>query len=343
MKNLDFTAEQILSITSPEKLFTDPSKVKEEYRQLCRHWHPDKNSKASPEVSAKINHLHSIAEEKIATGSWEVLGSLTLELIDKTIKFKYNRKRTLDVGDCYIGDSHITYIIPKENADLVTNHSKMVPTSFANPKMKDEISKLLPKTKFISKTKDGKSQVVVIEKTEDIFSLQDILEHFHHKIPPSHMAWMMSRVLNLICFLKYAGIVHGDISPDSVFVSPKQHCVYFYGGFWYATKDGEKLKALPSRSISLIPKKIIEDKIAKSEIDTNLAKLLGLEMLGDVFGMKLMTDKTIPKPLFNWLRFPGSVDSFSDLKTWKEKILIDSFGKRKYVELNIKREDIYLL
>jgi hypothetical protein len=66
-------------------------------------------------------------------------------------------------------------------------------------------------------------------------------------------------------------------------------------------------------------------------------------MLGDVFGMKLMTDKTIPKPLFNWLRFPGSVDSFSDLKTWKEKILIDSFGKRKYVELNIKREEIYLL
>lgn len=338
----NLTAEQILSISAPEKLFTEPSKVKEEYRQLCRHWHPDKNPKASPEVSAKINHLYSIAEEKITSDSWEVLGSLTLELINKKIKFKYNKKRILDIGDCYIGDTHITYIIPKENSDLVTNHSKMVPTTFANPKMKEEISKLLPKTKLISETKDGK-KVVVIEKTDDIFSLRDILEYFNHKIPSVHMAWMMSRVLNLICFFKYSGIVHGDISPDSVFISPKQHCVYFYGGFWYATKEGEKLKALPNRSISLIPKKIIEDKLAKSEIDSNLAKLLGLEMLGDVFGMKLLTDKTIPKALFNWLRFPGSGDSFSDLKTWKEKILIDSFGKRKYIELIIKKEEIYPL
>jgi serine/threonine protein kinase len=343
MDSLNLTADQILSISSPEKLFSAPNRVKDEYRQLCRHWHPDKNPKASPEVSAKINFLHSIAEEKIASDSWEVLGSLILDLVDKKIKFKYNRKRTLDVGDCYIGDTHITYVIPKENADLVTNHSRMVPSTFANPKMKDEISKLLPKTKFISKTKDGKNQVVVIEKSEHIFSLRDVLEHFKGKIPPVHMAWMLSRVLNLICFFKYSGLVHGDISPDSVFVSPKEHCVYFYGGFWYATKEGEKLKALPSRTIPLLPKKLISDKIAKSEIDTNLSKLLGLEMLGDVFGMKLLTDKTIPKALFNWLRFPGSEDSFSDLKQWKEKILIDSFGKRKYVELLIKKEEIYPL
>jgi len=40
-----------------------------------------------------------------------------------------------------------------------------------------------------------------------------------------HMAWITTRVLNVLKYLHYHGIVHGDIKPQNIIVQPKSHTV----------------------------------------------------------------------------------------------------------------------
>ena len=47
---------------------------------------------------------------------------------------------------------------------------------------------------------------------------------------PEHAAWVVSRLENICCVLEYSGLVHGGISPESVFINPVTHEAALVGG-----------------------------------------------------------------------------------------------------------------
>ena len=338
---LKFSAKEILNINRPEKLFTDKSSAKKEYYELSKVWHPDKNPSVDPKVFAQISLLYTIAEKKIGEDAWEVIGSTIIETLDrKKYKIRYHSHKTFELGEIYICDTVMVYLIDKTNKDLVDRCKYIINGfRFADDKMKAEINRFLPHISTISETENH--FFIAFNKTKDVISLRDIFDHLGGKIPAVHVAWILSRLYNLSCYMKFTGVSNNAINMDTFLISPSLHSGILIGGWWYASKIGEKLIAVPSHTLNNIPKKLISDKVGSSKIDSELIKSLGREMLGDITGAKLLNDPEIPKPLFNWLQSPGSDDPFSDYRTWMEKILINSFGKRKFVEWNLKVDDIY--
>ena len=161
--------------------------------------------------------------------------------------------------------------------------------------MKDEIKRFLPEIHSELVTADR--FVMVIKKTPDMLLLRDVITHFGGKLDPKHVAWVVSRIYNLTCYLKYAGIVHSGISLDSYFISPEFHSGALLGDWWYATETGKKLTALPGITASFCPNDVLKAKLADEKIDLEMTRVVGRELLGDIIGSKLLMDKAIPKAL----------------------------------------------
>ena len=71
---------------------------------------------------------------------------------------------------------------------------------------------------------------------------------------------------------------------------------------------------------------------ADHRLDLNLIRSMGIEMLG--------SHKEVPDPMAKWLRYASAGDALDDYKVWR-KVLKDSFGARRFVELKVSPSDIY--
>ena len=337
------TPSDILSITQPEKLFSGETAVEAEYRILCKIWHPDRNKdpKAN-DVFAQIGTLFREAKKKVEAGTWEIPGLYIFsDKTGKKFQVKYKRKHSFELGDMYVGEYTVTYFIDKAAEDLFNNAKKMMSSfKFANDKMKKEVERYLPQLHTVNETADGRL-VMVVKKDPEMILLRDLLDHLGGKIDPKHVAWMLSTIYNISCYLKYSKLTHNSIGPETVFISPKSHSGALLGGWWYVVPVESKLSAVPARTITYAPHNLTTKKIADYRVDAELIKATGRELLGDGGGSKLLSDPSIPNALLNWLRTPGRGDAFSEYDDWVKSVLKDSFGERRFVELKVQPSDVY--
>lgn len=335
------TADQILAVKEPEFIFPfSIDEAKNLYRRLAGRWHPDRGGDDS--VFAHLKDLHERAEQKIAMGFWCGPSSLHFRTRKGSeFALSHNLQRAIDIGWMFIGDRFMTYAVKNEFADLAEEFVKTsIAFQYKSKAMQDEIQRYLPKVHDCHETLEY--TVLVIDKTPDLFSLRDVAQAMGGKVPAEHVAWIVSSMLNLLCYLHLIGKrVHGDISLDSYFVSPKEHVGALLGGWFYSGQLDKPPRALPARTINLIPEVKRERRLTRA-IDSALVKATALELLGDINGSKLLTDKSIPRPMFNWLRSTTTPKTaIEEYTEWKESVLPKSFGKPKFVELALTKRDIY--
>lgn len=341
---LALSAAQILAIplSSPEMLFSEPTSVKDEHRQLAKRWHPDMNADAAaPAVIAHINVLAEAADEKVKIGQWE--RPFELELTRKRdkarIKVRYKRKIPFELGQSYYNATKLVYVLDKQFNDLFDAGNQAIANfSFPSDRIKKEMDKYLPSRRDRFETSAGEC-VLVVDKTDDAFLLRDVQAALGGKIDPKHVAWIMSASLNIACYLEVTGITHNGISADSLFVSPKFHSIMIYGGWWYSAPVGSKLAAVPTFSHRIAPPDILRAKKADPRIDLACIRAMGRELLGDITGMTLL-GKGVPKPMVDFLRQPSSSSARKDYAAWSQ-VLEASFGPRRFTELDIKESDIF--
>lgn len=341
---LTLTEDNILAIPvdQPELLFTGEADIaKGEYRRLVSNWHPDQNPSINESVMAHINVLYNVASFRIATDEWVTPGHVVFKTVDgRRFQMKFRSTRSFELGDIYVGDNYIIYSLFKDNEDLYENAQKIIKNfKYANDKMRDEVKKLLPEIHTELVTVDR--LVMVIKKSPDQVLLSDVLDHFNGVIDPKHVAWIVSRLYNIACYLKYSNLVHAGITLDSCLVSPSNHGIILTGGWWYAATIGSSLQALPGLAVEVSPSDVLDDQIADPKIDLELVLAAGRQLLGDVMGSKLIMNKSIPGTLVSWLRSPSKGDAFKEYETWQTKTLIDSFGPRRFLELKLTADDIY--
>lgn len=334
----------ILSLKYPEQLFTSTN-IKEEYRVLALKWHPDhnSNSKESNDVFAHINQLYEAGLKKIEGGSWDTPGEILLTSIEGSqFKIKYLQVYDFELGKYYVGRTVVAYVIKKEFKELYLNYVKMVKDlKYYNNVMEEEFSKYFPRILKSFETSDN--YVICVQKTSDVYPLSNIVKYFGGKLDPRHVAWIISSLSNILCYFSYAGIVHNDISMNSVFVSPKYHSVCLYGGWWYSAKLHSKLISIPTTTFELMSPMYRTSKISDENVDSELMKLLGRKLLGDLNGIKLLKDGSIPIDLVNWLRIPSSVSRYKDYQIWREEVLIKSFGEIKFTPMEVDETKMYEL
>ena len=242
----------------------------------------------------------------------------------------------------YIGKTKLLYVIEPDFEDLFRNGIKMMGLiKYPSPKYEEQFKRQMPN--IVKSVKADIGFCVVMEKTEDLVLLKDLLEYMPDgKLPMVHTAWLLSTLCNLACFIEMNKIAHGAISPDTFWITPKYHSGVLLGGWWYARPNGDKLIALPQESLAILPSKIFVDKLAKSEYDRTLIKTIGLECLGDKSktGSTLLKDKTVPPQILSWLRSPSAKNAVEEYKRWAD-VRDDGLGPRKFVELNVNIDEIY--
>lgn len=336
----------ILGFKEPEELFTTPDRdeCKKFYYQLAMIWHPDKyrydvdKEAEAGVVFAHINGLYDRVLEKIANGTYERPGFFKAELrrpyaAARDLSFNYKRRFKFELGETFIGEDHVTYILDARNEPYVTNYQKVTSTfKYGSDRMKKEVERYLPNGPLITKLADGR-HVVSVPKNKDLFRLRDVLTFYKGTIDPKHVAWIESSLYNLCCYLNFTGLVHSDISLDTYFISPEYHSGALLGGWWYSTTKGNKLSVVPKRTFELLPSEVKIDKRSIVKIDLELVKAVGRELLDSEL------DKS-PEPLRMWLKSISTDKPVDEYKDWKET-LTQSFGARKFTKMEIKPEEIY--
>lgn len=337
------TAESLLRISRPEELFAgDADKAKQQYRELAKEWHPDKNkgdAKAS-EVFAHVNVLYDAAVERLAKGLWEAEGLLKLKTKSgSALSITYLRKLSFELGQMYVGDDHVTYLVDDAHKQLFENAEHAVRKfKFASDRMQTEISRYLPGGVGTFQLSDGRLGMR-IPKTPDLLLLRDVLTHFNDVIEPKHVAWIQNTIHNLSCYLSWAGLVHHHISPDTYFISPEYHSGALLGGWWFAVKKGEAVSQLPKRTLDYLPWNVRTQKKAHPHTDLELIRATGRECLGDITGIRLAKNGT-PAPMNTWLQSTGDVNAVDAYTQWGE-VLKASFGPRKFVKLSLNAATLY--
>lgn len=331
------TADEILSIPEdqPERLFGTPEELASRYRALAMWWHPDhaslRGTKTS-EVFQWIANLHSKAREKLAHGFWRTAGWIEFHVANGARhRVSHVREFDLGIGEGYLGLDLVAYTLKREFADLMGNALRLMANlSYKSEEMRGMMSSRLPHRRENFEIADR--TVMIIDKPIDSIRLRDLHEHLGKQMESRHVAWILSELLNIACYLDWAGLVHGDISMDNIFVEPRKHTASLLGGWWYAMPAESRLTALPSRTVAVMPRNALENKQAIPRITLNGIRLVGQELLG--------ASTAVPSAFSTWLRLPAPDSALQDYTDW-QSILADSFGPRRFAELSVSPSDIY--
>lgn len=333
-------AKEIIEINDYKLLFksSNATDLKKEYVQLAKQFHPDiYTGDFAGDIMKHINSLYERAEMFIKTGSCSVCLLVLKDSYEKLHKIKYIVNHPFELGEMYIGNHIVVYVLNKEHAKFAQRYKDNV-SSFTYPdeKIKNDIEKYLPKILDSFRTEDGR-EVIVVKKTKDLILLRDVLNYLG-SVPDKHVAWITSSLINIACYLEFSEINHCGITLDTCFISPVYHSVALLGGWWYAIPNKTKLIGTTGDIYSVMPNKCKENKTSNSRVDLEAIRLIGRQLLGSKTGTKF--NGLIPKPICSWFTGISEINSFKEYLAWSNT-LTEAYGKRTFVEFNISCEDIY--
>jgi hypothetical protein len=337
----ELSAASILAIpeSSPERLFRCAADMlSADYRDIVKIWHPDRCADPmAQDVTAHINKLHKAAKKAVKSGIWSEFGSISLKATSgKSYRMSYYSRARFELGEVLYGDTNVAFLVEKQFSDLFENAvQRIAAVSYKSEKFEKEFSRYMP---AVLKTFETESAcVAVLKKSPDVFSLADVLKASGGKMDPKHTAWMISALMNLNCFFASSGITHNGLSLESLFVSPKHHTILPFGGWWYSAVAGQKLRALSALGRQYLTLDAAVSKIADHRLDGLMIRAVGRQLSGSISGIGMSSG--LPAPMASFLRLPASGDPIRDYQAYSE-VLTQSFGARRFVELNISKSDI---
>lgn len=338
------SAAAILGIPAsrPELLFTgDEADAHLLYHRLAAKWHPDRNR--APEATGVFQHivaLHAAAKQRMAAGCWRPYkGERLLTARDgRQLRIKHHARLPFELGELLIGSTLAAFLVAPDAADLYASALRILDHHpFASGRMRRQILPCLPRIR--AALQGAEHCALVVEKPDDMVLLKDLVEHLGGTLPVRHVAWIVSRLCNLTCYLQWARLTHNAIAPDTVFVSPRRHAIALLGGWWYAARAGERLTALPQRTVDTVPRDIVDAKVADPRCDLELVRATGRELLGDASGVRLKRQPAVPQAMADWLTHPSSGSALSDYRLWCAAL--NRMGPRRFARLDLTPAEIY--
>lgn len=308
---------------------------KKEYRELIKLWHPDVSSHPeSSTVIEIINKLYTRAVILIRENKWEKSNHLTIvrKSDGKVLESPFLKEHPFELGTMYICNNFVIYILKKEFKNYYDNALSI----------ENLLKKRKQKHSFeFQKNKNGEMLnhcitienefCLIYEKKRNLICLKDLLEYYK-TVDPKHVAWILSRLYSIKCFLELVKLTHNDINLDSCFIDPKEHSLYLIGGWWYSVEEGKKMIGVKKEIYNLFSFKNKSLKLGEHYTDLVSIKDLGKKLLnGNI--------KT-PNKYADYLRSTTSNNPLEEFKKY-DKCLDDSFGVRKFVELKVTSDVVY--
>lgn len=335
-----------IDVSSAPKLFPgDKKAINAKFRTLVSDWHPDHN--AAPNARSVYEHVVKLRKIALDLLSASAAPKSATPLASREYvteegaksRFSYLRQHSGDLGDILVGNQTIVYEIGRDYRDVAEAEILRVSSlAYADDKMRNEMSRYHPALKRSLVLAD--KTVLFYERPADCVLLADLKGFLGGKIVPVHVAWIVSSLMNMVCYLHWAKLVHGAISLDTILVCPAKHSVVLVGGWGYATSSGQRPVMLPRRTTSLVPRLMVKGETVSTKIDIDLVKDIAQDLLGAPGGTGLHLDKTIPRPLIDWTLSPSTDDAVDEYSGWTST-LNAAFGKRKFVEMSVSPKSVY--
>jgi hypothetical protein len=260
------------------------------------------------------------------------------------IELNYLDKFDFELGTCYVTTTKVVYILNATSAKyLPLMQSGLSSLSYRDKEMENYFSKFFPQNLKYREIEGTGEKVIIFSKTPDVYPLKNLLQYFNKtglQNKDRHIAWMITRLLNMAVLFNYSGIVHNGICLENCFVSPHYHTILIYGGWWYSTQVGDRMTGTTKGIYDVMPVTAKTSKTSSFVTDLESIKLLGRQLFGNENCRKLAEDTKVPKSIVDFLISGSSDNALKELKTW-DKVLESAYGERKFIELEVTPEQIY--
>ena len=332
----ELNGNSLLKIKRPREIFgEDADEAKKVWHRLANLWHPDHNSDSeASEVFAHLSRLYDAAkrvfEDKIE--SREI--TFDLKSGNKPLRISFVRETKTETGSSYLSKNSVSYLFNRSEADLAVHASSILgDLPYRDEKMREGMKKVLPQSVKTYEIVDGRF-LLVLSKDYDYIPLLD-LKVCVGILGPRHVAWILSGMLNLVCYLESVGLAHQDIDMSTLLVNPKGHSVALFGGWWCAGKQDKPWKVLPGKVAKIAPPSLLSAKKHDVKLDQYLVRETARSLLKEQW-------TTAPNPMRNFIELPPVGSALDDYTLW-DKVLRNSFGERKFVKLSTSADDVYNL
>lgn len=195
----------------------------------------------------------------------------------------------------YVTKDNIIHVFGKDKdfmADRLIN--SVAALNYPSAAIKD-LSKSFPSVKIRYSLQDG-GTLVAISKPANAYPL-----FAFGNLRPKHVAWIVSRLENMCCVFEYNDKVHRGITTNSVFINPRTHEAFLYGGWWnFRTKNfGDNADLLAIREVA--------------------TKLMG-EYICEA-----------PELFREFIKNPPKADAYDDFALWDD-VIVKGFGGHRFTK-----------
>lgn len=340
--NAEYLANKIIKAKFCSEIFTQNiDSVNKDYKKFLKVIHPDLNGgdRKFVEATQKLTELHDKAIKLLGRGEWDEGNVVYFPLVNgKKLKVKYLKEMPFELGRSFVCQNYIIYFIDeKYSAYYRRYHPETIVNAGRYDNRLQEILKsikmAMPLTTNTYSCKNG--FLVIQHRNYGEIPLSLVLKYYNNHIPAEHVAWIMTRLLNIECYFMSVNYTYNAFDINNLYVLPENHLIILHGGFWYSTRFGDKLVGLSNFVYQNVTGDTKKNGISEVVDDFWCIKAIGRNLIG---ARSKLSKVDCPKPLLDYL-FNKSFESknqYQIMTEW-EKIIHDSFGKRKFVEMKINK------
>jgi hypothetical protein len=323
------TSAEIMQASAKTLFPGDEAAVKARFRSLAMKWHPDHNP--APEAIKVFEHI-KLARDKALGLSVSPFVILTRDDGTK-FKMEYIRAQSIEGMTIYTGETSIAYHVSEDYDDLIRRAGQNK-WRFGDKKMEAEMTRFLPVFARTEKLVDGSLMIYRRSKTQILMS--DLMALNGERIPPVHVTWMISRLVNIACYFEFAQKVHLALLPEFLLVDLDGHGVSITGPVLYLMAVGQHPTAAPNRTVEALPALRQKSTLASTKMDRQLIRETALTLLGDRGGTKIKNDPDVLPDVARWISSPPPASAYADYEAWEV-----ARGPRKFAHYGKSAHDIY--
>lgn len=304
-----WTPERLLALPEDraDLVFPEPSLLEKTFRALARRLHPDAGGSA--DAFARLTALRDAARAALAgRPSWTGADGRPR---------RAGLRRLPEAPARWVGGGWLVADLGDDGADLAeAGRRTLRGLRFADARMAKEIGPWVPEAA------EGAGGLIATPLPGHLVAVEDLLRPAG-RVGPRHVAWIVSSILTLCCYLGHRRLVHGGLDGWSLWVDAPAHRVRLAGGWWHAAPQGGRLLSLPAEAAARLPPALLSRAEAVARIDLEAVRAIARRLLGGAG----------PAPLEQWARLPGGSDPRADWRSWQAAVDA-AYGPRRFVRLD---------
>lgn len=319
---------EFLRTAGPLEIFSNPKTkddLEREYRRLMMTFHPDRHADSldyllATEATSIINTAKATATEMLEKG---ITSAFNIEV-------SVGRRKIVFTDLFHDGD--LSFILRHDNDLLKVIRNPGEDTDFLQREQKalkvlrqhDHFKRYLPgPMREVAVTINGKVHPAHHFEYIQGYTLEEVMDHYSEGVSPRQAAWMINRLLEVLCWSHEQGIAHMAVLPRHFLIFPDNHRGVLLD--WSFSTKGKPVAVAAQRRGEKYP-----ELVYTKPDDVRIADVT---MAFDIFRMLVKDESKIPVDIRKFTNQKFSGETFRIYKRFQK--VLDSVWERKFIPFSM--------